>query len=113
MKKCLFICVCMLFLGHLNAQEFTMEINKSYPSVDSMLVNIDKSGLTSGILYERVFPWARLDSVNLLDEFTAGKDYYDQALYELYLASNQEKFMPHTELRKKYVLDSLQNIVDL
>src|SRR5690606_3911307 len=81
-------------------------------SVDSMLVNIDKSTFTSGILYERVFGLAQLNNFNDTIRPSHHK-YFKQSLLELYRASNKEKFYPNNELEKFYTPDSLQNQVDI
>ncbi len=80
--------------------------------IDSMLVNIEKTTFTSDILYERVFPWAGLKRFNDTT-FVSNTDHFEQALYELYIASNEQKFMSYKTLRNFYTPDSLQNQVDI
>lgn len=77
-----------------------------------MLVNIDKTGFTSGILYERIAPWARLKTFKN-KEFLSSKDHFEQALYELYLASQKKKFMDYKDLREFYSPDGLLNHADI
>lgn len=80
--------------------------------VDSMLVNIDKSTFTSGILYERVMGLAQLGTFN--DTIRpAHFTYFKQALLELYRASNKEKFMQNKVLEPFYTPSRLQNQVDI
>ncbi len=81
-------------------------------SVDSLLVNIDLSGLTTEILYDRVIPLSRLeifnDSLNM-----ASTRYFEQALLELRKASLDQKFADYKLLRNQYSADSLINVVDI
>lgn len=60
MKKLLFFIISTLFLTDGYAQE---EYDEPEIGIDSLLVNIDKTGFTSGVLYERVF-LAQLDVFN-------------------------------------------------
>lgn len=40
--------------------------DKTYTqTIDSLFINLNKSGVTTGILYDRVFPFAGLDVFNL------------------------------------------------
>ena len=81
-------------------------------TVDSLLVNVDLSGLTTEILYDRVVPLTQLkifnDSINM-----ANTPYFEQALHELFSASREEKFAYFKDIREFYSPDSLQNVVDL
>ncbi len=80
--------------------------------VDSMLVNIDKSEFSTGILYNRTVPWANLSEFNENKNVSNAK-YFEQALEELNRASNGEKLMPHLALRSRYTHDSIRNKVDI
>lgn len=81
-------------------------------NIDSMLIDIDKSSFTSGILYDRTVSWANIASFNQ-DKNVSNKGHFEQALLELHKASNQQKFIPHTQLRTYYTHDSIQNVVDI
>ncbi|NLN24477.1 MAG: hypothetical protein GX163_02210 [Bacteroidetes bacterium] len=61
MKKLLPFVIAILFLTNGYAQE---EYDEPEVNIDSLLINIDKEEFTSGVLYERVFPWAQLDVFN-------------------------------------------------
>jgi len=106
MRKLSLFLVFLTLLTHLHAQDST-EV-----SIDSMLVNIDKSTFTSGVLYDRVSPWSQLDifndSINI-----ASTNYFEQALLEIYNSSNQEKFISHKALRNSYTPDTIPNMVDI
>ncbi len=115
MKQILLMAFLMLSLQSAFAQTH----DEPEPNIDSMLVNIDKSNFTSGILYERVFPWAHLDLFQNKESKTdtivniADTDYFEQALLELYQASNEQKLMSHKSLRKLYASEDLLDVVDV
>jgi len=81
MKKLVQILIFTLFISNVYSQE--TPLNK----IDEMLINIDKSSLTTDVLYERVFPFAKLaifnDRINI-----SNVKHFEQALSELYKASN-------------------------
>ncbi len=56
--------------------------------IDSMLINIDKTNFTN-ILYERTTPWSRIDVFNDSINIST-KKCFEQALHELYKASNEQ-----------------------
>lgn len=106
MKNLSLCTVFFFFLTQIFAQT-TEEV-----SIDSMLVDIDKTHFTSGVLYDRIYSWSQLDNFN--DSINiSNKKYFEQALYELFKASNEEKFVSHKTLRTYYTPDSLQNVVDI
>ena len=81
-------------------------------SLDQMLVNVNKSSVTSGIIYERSATFANLYTYNSLFD-TATFQYFEQAEYELYDASNQTKFISNDALRSLYVPKSQASVVDI
>lgn len=81
-------------------------------NIDSMLVNIDKTTFTSGILYDRVLGIGELDIFN--DTIMiARQGFFKQALFELHLASNKELFLPYEKYKQFLVPDTLRNEVDI
>ncbi|WP_310991295.1 hypothetical protein [Aequorivita marina] len=106
MKTTTFLLV-ILFISSVGVSQERTEIN-----VDSMLVNIDKTTFTSGILYDRVSGLAQLKTFNDTVR-PAHHTYFKQALLELYRASNKNEFLPVKELERLYTADSLQNQVDI
>ncbi len=93
----------VLSLSNIKAQTNTL---------DAMLVNIDLSPVTSGIIYERALPFANLYNYNQSYD-TATLGYFEQAFHELYRASNQLQFMPYTNLRQLYTSEDQSNIIDI
>ncbi|MDY7393683.1 hypothetical protein UMM65_00370 [Aureibaculum sp. 2210JD6-5] len=110
MKKILLYVSVLLFTSLNYAQKIPQ---KPLTKVDSMLVHIDKKTLTSGILYERVTPWAALDEFNGSNENMSSPRHFEQALHELYIASNKQKFVYYRDLRNKYTNEKFQNVVDV
>lgn len=106
MRKFLFTLIFLPFITHTYAQE------PSAHSLDSLLVNVDLSSLSTGILYDRTLELSRLDiyndSINI-----ANKSLFEQALLELRAASLEQKFVDYNELRTLYSPDSLLNVVDI
>jgi len=80
--------------------------------IDSMLVDIDKTNFTTNILYERTTPWSRLDIFNDSINIST-KSHFEQALHELYKASNEQKFVYYRDLRNLYIPKSNRNTVDI
>lgn len=102
----------LLLLGFLFIFMGTHAQEQPMTKVDSMLVHIDKTTFTSGILYDRVVPYARLrafnDSTNV-----SGTKHLEQALHELYRASNKEKFFSYKYFRELYSSKNLSNQADI
>ncbi len=63
---------------------FSQTILPFTKSVDSMFVNLNKSYITTGILYDRIFPIAYLNMFNTSESDTSNSDHFTQAYYELY-----------------------------
>ena len=59
MKKTLFFCILLLAV-----KVYTQTVPANEVSLDQMLVNISKTTVTSGIIYERVTPFANLYNFN-------------------------------------------------
>ncbi|MFT7666346.1 MAG: hypothetical protein ACI9O8_000679 [Patiriisocius sp.] len=94
---------------------FFFKLNSQTPlqtKVDSMLVDIDQTDFTTGILYDRTVPWASLYTFNE-GYNVSNKNHFEQALLEIHNASNNELFMDHTELQKLTTHDSIRNVIDI
>ena len=106
MKKLITIISFLCFLANLFAQQ-EPEIK-----LDSMLANIDKTVLTNNILYDRAYSWSNLDVFNDSINVSNTK-HFEQALTELYKASNQEKFQTYKSLKNLYTHRTVYHKVDL
>ncbi len=105
-----FIKIILLFLvfisiNNLHAQQYETKI-------DSMLINIDKTSLINNILYERSNTVAKLQQYNDSTNVSNVK-YFEQALTDLYLASNKQLFMPSNIFKDFYSDISQKNQVDI
>lgn len=72
--------------------------------LDKQLQNVNQSSVTSGIIYDRVTPLADLCVYNMPTEKphnTADFRFFEQALFELYKASNYKKLVSIEQLEKK------------
>lgn len=80
--------------------------------VDKMLTSISKTTAIPKVLYDRVSPFARLavfnDSINI-----SNTAHFEQALNELYKASNKEQFFSYKKLRTFYSKKTIYNTVDI
>lgn len=84
--------------------------------LDLQLVNINQSTVTSDIIYERVSRFANLYSYNQngSSHNTASYQFFEQALSELYRASNKTKLISHTELRNRITAElNIPNVVNI
>ena len=106
MQKQLFFLYVLLIIFTVKAQE------PSEISIDSMLVNIDKTTFTTGILYDRVTPLSRLDQFNDSINIATVKT-FEQALLELYRASNEQKLLAPRQFRNYYTDENFQDVVDI
>lgn len=94
MKKTILFCILLVA-----TKAFTQTVPANEVSLDQMLVNIDKTTVTSGVIYQRVTPFANLYSFNTnTNRNTADFKFFKQALLEMYLASNQTQFTSVDEL---------------
>ena len=83
-------------------------------AVDSLLQSVDKTAITSGLLYDRAFPQARLDLFNQIGSVdTTSPDHFEQAYYELFQAAYNNAPFPINidSLDKKIELYNYQNIL--
>lgn len=88
MKKTVLFCILLLAV-----KVYTQTIPANEVGLDQMLVNIDKTTVTSGIIYERVAPFTNLYSFNTnANRNIANFILFKQALLEMHLASNQSQF---------------------
>ncbi|MBR9844859.1 MAG: T9SS type A sorting domain-containing protein [Algicola sp.] len=86
----------------------------SQTKLDSMLVNVNQSTVTSGIIYERATQFANLYNFNKPD-FSDSSDYkyFRQALHELHAASNQTRLINLQELENRISSTTQDNQVDV
>jgi hypothetical protein len=111
MKKLFFLATCMLFSFYIQAQDDSAAALKA---LDSLLVDIDQSSVTTGIIYERTLQKANLYNYNREEKFnTAEYSYFRQSLLEMHRASNAKKFISLDSLEIKLESAYKNNIVEM
>lgn len=76
---------------------------------DALFQHLDKSKVTTGVLYDRVYPWVDLN-VAKDSTFQISYPFIKQAWLELYLASyNKETLLSIEEVRDKILTNSLND----
>jgi hypothetical protein len=115
MKKLLFLAFFMCFYAHTNAQDNNGSEDARLPkALDSLLIDIDKSTVTSGIIYERTLQLANLYNFNKVDSLnTANYGYYKQSLLELHRASNATRFISVDSLKSNLNKNAILNVVNI
>lgn len=102
-----------IFYAMLIAILFSLSLN-AQTKLDSMLVNVNQSSVTSGIIYERVTQFANLYNFNKTNyPNTANYKYLRQALHELHKASNQTRLISIQELDNRIAPTTQDNKVDV
>lgn len=80
--------------------------------IDSMLVDIDKSSLSTEILYDRTTSWADLKNFNSQNKI-ADVNFFEQAFLEIRKASLDSLWIPLRDLKKQFASDSIYHKVDI
>jgi len=76
---------------------------------DSLFQHLDKNKISTGVLYERVYPWAGLNEEKE-EGFSLSFTFVKQAWLELYLASyNNETFISIEEVKDKILTNTLND----
>ncbi len=76
--------LCLNMVVFMNYHKFSQQQSPYTVISDSLMENVDKSRIKTGILYDRVFPFARLDKFNNKTTDTTGFQHFRQAYSELY-----------------------------
>lgn len=111
MKKIL--CFALFAFLNISSKAQSIPANENI-SLDQQLSNINKTSVTSGIIYERELPIANLYNFNKVATFnTANFNYFKQALSEMNKASNNTKFITLDAFKTLVSQNSIENEVDL
>lgn len=111
MKKFITLCI-MLF--YYTAYTQTLPLSET-STLDDKLINIDKSSVSSGILYQRSPAFTTLFDYNKTPDFnTANYSFFEQSLTDLYYGSKKTKFIKFEDLRNLISANKYKdNIVDI
>jgi len=103
MRKILFLLAMIIIAVPLQLQGQTYT-----EAFDSAFVNINRADATTGILYERMFPFAKLQNFNsnLSSVDTSNSQHFIQAYFELYGAAFD------TSVRLPFNTDSLKSLIE-
>jgi len=101
MRKLIILAALAISVSVTYAQSFT-------ESFDSVFVNISRADATTGILYERVIPFAQLQNFNsnIVPVDTSNHEHFRRAYREL----NRAAFLPSAKL--PFDRDSLKSIIN-
>ena len=112
-----FIALCFIFLASLTLKAQTTWDTLPYKSYsDYKLQNLDKTIITSGILYDRVYPVADIERFKQQDQFTdtTGPRHWVQAYYEIYNAAyNNTGWLSPDALEAKLDTNSYVNAIPI
>jgi hypothetical protein len=70
--------------------------------IDSLLLHLDKSAISTGILYDRAWPLANLQTVNNSSPDTLSNVYFKQAYFEMFTSAyNQSAWVPTDTIKNR------------
>src|SRR5690554_7747008 len=97
------MCLFLLFIPS------TLFAQSDQEQKDALFQHLDKSKVTTGVLYDRVYPWVDLN-VAKDSTFQTSYPFIKQACLELYLASyNKETLLSIEEVRDKILTNTLND----
>jgi hypothetical protein len=79
----------------------TIQVTEEIPNWPLMLTNLNISQITSGVLYDKSAMFSNLITFNSTDNNISGATHFKQTLSELYIASDQTRFISLTELKNR------------
>ena len=114
MKK-IFITIIFCFqLSQVVAQDNpTIQQTENLPNWPVMLSNLNTAQITSGVLIDKVTSFANIINYNTTDSNISNSKHFNQALSELYRASEQTRFIPLSELKNRTASTTSPNSVDI
>jgi hypothetical protein len=114
MKK-IFISLFFCFqLSQIVAQDNpTIQQTEVTPNWPIMLSNLNTSQITSGVLIDKVTTFANIINYNTIESNISNSKHFNQALSELYRASDQTRFITLTELKNRTATTTSSNSVDI
>lgn len=114
MKKIFFSFLFCFQLTILFAQDNpTIQQTEQLPDWPVMLSNLDTSQITSGVLIDKVTTFANLINYNTTENNHSNSSHFNQALSELYRATDQSRFISLTELNNRTSSTTSNNTTDI
>ena len=113
-KKNYIILAFCLLLSHVKAQgNATIQQTENIPNWPNLLSNLDTSQITSGVLIDKVTTFANIINYNTTEINISNRSHFNQALSELYRASDQTRFVSLSELKNRTTSTTANNSVDI
>ena len=91
----------------------TIQQTEQLPNWPVMLSNLNTAQITSGVLIDKVTSFANIINYNTTDSNISNSKHFNQALSELYRASEQTRFIPLSELKNRTASTTSPNSVDI
>ena len=114
MKKLFILLAFYLQLSHVVAQgNATIQQTENIPNWPNLLSNLDTSQITSGVLIDKVTTFANIINYNTTEINISNSSHFNQALSELYRASDQTRFVSLSELKNRTTSTTANNSVDI
>lgn len=105
--------MCCIGSTLLMAQNTAIQTTEIAPNWAFMLSNLSTAQITSGVLYDKSGQFENLFSYNLTENNMSSSDKFNEAMNELYLASDQTRFISNQELSNRTAATTQQNAVDV
>ncbi|KQN32348.1 hypothetical protein ASE92_17225 [Pedobacter sp. Leaf41] len=105
MKKTSLLILSFIFcLFKANAQ-----VDEFKHTADSLFQHLDKTGISTGVLYDRVFPYAALNNFNLITPDTSSMWHFKQAYSEYYRSAYNPSpsWLTVNQLKEKAIMAQL------
>jgi hypothetical protein len=113
MKKFITLLCCigstLLFAQNTSSISTTEEL----PNWLVMLDNLNTTQITSGVLLDKITDFSNLTNYNTAENNISSRAHFTQGLSELYLASDQTRFISTTELKNRIASTTSANSVDV
>ncbi|EOG6908099.1 hypothetical protein FPG87_13000, partial [Flavobacterium psychrophilum] len=114
MKKIFISLVFCFQLSQIVAQDNpTIQQTEVTPNWPVMLSNLNTSQITSGVLIDKVTTFSNIINYNTTENNWSNNEHFNQALSELYRASDQTRFISLTELKNRTATTTSNNSVDI
>ncbi len=91
----------------------TIQQTEQLPNWPVMLSNLNTSQITSGVLIDKVTSFSNIINYNTTENNWSNNEHFNQALSELYRASDQTRFISLTELKNRTATTTASNSVDI
>jgi hypothetical protein len=91
----------------------TMQSTEQLPNWTNMIANLPNTQITSGVLLDKVFDFSNLTNYNSVEMNLSDSNHFNQALSELYKASDQTRFISTATLATRTAYSTSTNSVDV